>query len=617
MLLAVTSIYAQKETTFHPLNNNPAAIDLQSNSGPQAQPAKVHSMNAKNLAETISIGSTANVYSSILNGNNQVSYNSDLNSLVFIHRENGTSGNLRYDISTDGGMSWEVDMGPLTPSFDAGTSPEIGGGNRYPNMTIWNPEGNTDLSMAYMAGTGPALSNVTTTWGNLFQVSANLEGGDVSEVYTDVTGTLESFHPYGMYTANNAVWSLSTNYNSSTTDLERDTITNSIMYLNKGVFNETNKNFDWEVQDEFTADWVRYDTNTNGFDENFVGSYNLAFSPSGQVGYAVVFGVEVSTMGLDSVPRPVIWKTADGGDSWDRLPEFDFSTQQAFIDYIVYDPETQADISPYFSAFDLAVDANDRLHLFTHVLSAAVDLGFVYTDLTTQHMFHLTTSDGTDWTTNYVAPKLNNGDGLVGTIGLDERLQCGRSEDGNKIFFTWVEDDDNAEIIFPDIMSVGYDIVAEAYTAPRNLTVGTNSEEYSFWPSLSPTVISGGECYEFELPIVIAEPAGIETDPLQYYYLRGAGFDQVDFSITISVGEESTKPNVDLYPNPSSDFINIRGLANQQVDLFIYDVQGRFIESKSNFNSNERIDLSSLNAGIYMIQIVSESIQSTVKLVVE
>jgi len=255
--------------------------------------------------------------------------------------------------------------------------------------------------------------------------------------------------------------------------------------------------------------------------------------------------------------------------------------------------------------------------MFSHVLSGAVDLGFVYTDLTTQHMFHLTTSDGTDWTTQYLAPKVNNEDGMVGTIALDERMQCSRSEDGTKIFFTWVEDDDGLEIIFPDVMAVGYDIESNLYTAPKNLTVNTNSEEYAFWPTLAPVVISDGECFDYELPIVIAEPAGDEADPLQYYYLRGVGFDQADFSISIGLEEVEAGLEFDIYPNPSTDFISIRGIANRMVDITVFDLQGRFIESKTNVSSNNRFDVSQLNTGIYLIQVESEGITSSRKLVVE
>ncbi len=65
-------------------------------------------------------GSASNMFTQIRNGTNPVVADKNLNTIAFIHRNNatafgGSSGNLRYDISVNGGTSWTNDQGVLNP----------------------------------------------------------------------------------------------------------------------------------------------------------------------------------------------------------------------------------------------------------------------------------------------------------------------------------------------------------------------------------------------------------------------------------------------------------------------------------------------------------------------
>lgn len=76
----------------------------------------------------------------------------------------------------------------------------------------------------------------------------------------------------------------------------------------------------------------------------------------------------------------------------------------------------------------------------------------------------------------------------------------------------------------------------------------------------------------------------------------------------VGVEEEMMNANVHIYPNPSSDVINIStselpaGLV-----LDIFDVAGRKILSRSLNNNNDMVDISALNAGNYVVTIRNES----------
>lgn len=594
-------------------------VDLVNQVGPVAKPSKVTSNQFKTEGvETIPLGSSSNVFTAILAGNNQVSYNPDLNAIGFIHRENGNSGNLRYDLSLDGGTSWDVDQGPLTPEFDAGNAPQAGAGNRYPNLTIWNPDGNTDPNNAFLVGHGPALSDVTGTWGNTFEVSARLDGSDVSENYVDLTGgDLQSFHPYGLVSANGSVWSLSTSYNTGT-DVLADTMVYRDFYLNRGTFNDQTNSFDWVTQEIWSPNWYRTDITGNGAADNYASNWGVNFSPDGQTGYAVITGAEISEIGLDTIPHPVVYKTSDGGDNWSKLPEFDFSTLQIFQDYLFL-PEGDDQVRPFFSDMDMAVDADGRLHVFYEMLSGfggtEEDLTFIFADLTSQYLMHGMTTDGTDWEFEVVSNVINNGDGVVGAVGVFLRLQCGRSEDGNFIFFTWNEDDDNESINFPNIMARGYSVENGDYSEIENLTLDSDAEDFAFWQSLSPVVITNGECFTYELPIVFGEPSGSDLNVLQFYYLKNAGFNYPWGTINVSENELDSK--VSLYPNPSNGWVTLEAPTNWDLEISVYDTQGKLVESLRKTNAVNRLDFSALDHGMYFVEIAHEGDRITRKLIIE
>src|SRR4051812_12440291 len=87
-------------------------------------------------ATTINGGSAANMLTIIGNNQNPIAADKNLNTIVFVHRNNnnvfgGNSGQLRYDISTNGGGSWTSNQGVLNPSTNSLA--------RYPNVVIHNP----------------------------------------------------------------------------------------------------------------------------------------------------------------------------------------------------------------------------------------------------------------------------------------------------------------------------------------------------------------------------------------------------------------------------------------------------------------------------------------------
>ena len=82
----------------------------------------------------------------------------------------------------------------------------------------------------------------------------------------------------------------------------------------------------------FTPDYIRLINETNDTESNFVQNYSMTWAPDGMTGYVYVIGSEVSELGFVSVPKPIVWKTADGGETWVKRVEFDFQTLPAMQD---------------------------------------------------------------------------------------------------------------------------------------------------------------------------------------------------------------------------------------------------------------------------------------------
>src|SRR5690606_16921643 len=118
---------------------------------------------------------------------NQVVYNANINTIAFVHRQNaggaGGSGIISIDYSTDGGANWIINPYTVTPNG----SGSAWNGNRYPNIGIYNPIGNTNSSNAYLIEVGPALETGTGSndngWAKTFRSSHKLDGTNLDETY--------------------------------------------------------------------------------------------------------------------------------------------------------------------------------------------------------------------------------------------------------------------------------------------------------------------------------------------------------------------------------------------------------------------------------------------------
>ncbi len=74
--------------------------------------------------------------------------------------------------------------------------------------------------------------------------------------------------------------------------------------------------------------------------------------------------------------------------------------------------------------------------------------------------------------------------------------------------------------------------------------------------------------------------------------------------------------DISLFPNPISKNkpLNIRNLTNDKISVFIYDITGKMVINRN--ERNLKIDISSLNQGMYFVKIIGDNLTTTRKLVV-
>lgn len=580
------------------------------------------------------LGSAANIYTALLVGQNMLMYNSDINSLVFVHRKNdpSNSGVLQFDVSTDGGNNWAVNAGPLTPGIQAGTAPTTGA--RYPSATLYNPSGNTNPSNAYVVAAGPALGSATT-WGYLFHASSKLDGTtNVDEQYSLDPGNPSAFHPYGLWmTPQGTAWALSTLYDNNQPTIDTGALgTYGSFFIHRGTYNAANNNFLWTIVDTLIPNhyFITYST---GDMANWVNTWNIAFSPDGNTGYAVIIGAEDG--GVDTVPKPIIYKSTDQGATWSKLPDFALGSLPAFDTTLVN--SLAGNVRPWFSNADINVDNNGRLHIFAECQGQARNhpdsVTYVWTHNPSggtyaRFLYDVHTSNGADWEAIFVDTVFTTyGTFIAGSsnIRIDARPQITRSDDGSKMFFTWIDTDPLFAGVYtndlPDVRARGYDMDSSMITYRKDFTAGSGLYHgLGYFATASPAGIDSGSVFDYEIPIVFAEPTGDGLQPVYFHYIQAAGFDEEDFGADgpINIGLHESRPiQANIFPVPSQGMLqieiaDIKGL----VVVEVFDILGNSILKSSTYDNTLQLDLSPFNAGMYFLKISNEDQRMTRKILI-
>lgn len=91
-------------------------------------------------------------------------------------------------------------------------------------------------------------------------------------------------------------------------------------------------------------------------------------------------------------------------------------------------------------------------------------------------------------------------------------------------------------------------------------------------------------------------------------------FDNVVFDGFLGIDQAGSNV-ITVYPNPAAEgFVNITSNKNGAVNVQVFDVLGKLVINA--LNTNERLDISKLNSGVYIMKIYQEGVSQIQKLIV-
>jgi hypothetical protein len=486
------------------------------------------------------------MFTLIRNSTNPIAADKNLNTIIYAHRNNttafgGSSGNLRYDVSTNAGVTWTNNIGVLNPILTSQA--------RYPNAAIYNPTGNTNPSNAYIGYLASTVNTVTGAWNGQVTGVRQLNGTGNTENYNQTANTNVLIANSTVKGAPGIFWSVDAIYTASL-------VTGFRIY--KGTWNGSND-----------ITWATNYTCSPAFSTAFdgtvhVGDYNIAFDPTGNNGWMSFLG-HVNGGPTNYAYYPVFYKTTDGGNSWTGPIQVDLNTFSCATSIL-----TGTNVLTTAFEHDLSVDVNGNPHLLTTLCNG--NNGYSVFFGSTHHMFDITQLNGV-WNAYDIA-NVNAGRGGWGTsttntVTMDMEPQISRTADGSKVFFSWTDNTTytlGAANQAPNLKSKGFDVITNKWTNVKDFTscnVALNGT--IIFPHLAAEVLEPS-LNSYKLASVYAE-FSVANDPSQvanFKFLDNTTFASTDFTIsqptvTVSIVEGSSW----LLCPSSSASLSIVGSYNQ------------------------------------------------------
>lgn len=623
---------------------------------------------------------------------NILTYNADLNTVLYVQRFSGLWGNynaitnptglnpaavatavsgyMMTKWTTDNGASWDS-----TLLFRNETN-----WARFPSGTILNPNGNTTLANAMVVASGPC-TNTGSTWGGNWFGSAYLTTGtngvqgatNIQRFYPTNAAPVNAFGKNISFarnstTANNGtVWvgaNKSNNFEAGSYGVA----------LIKGMKAPTGDSLIWTVDSSLVNLWTVSDGESNNMEPK------IAFGPDGLTGYVLINGSDAAGTGVNiqGSYQPMVWKTTDGGATWNRVnTNFDWTTAGGgnFIFNLRPTVVEDATLPAFFDTYGgrITVDMNGVLHYVTAVTPAysthvdSLGYGYLY-PFSFQKQFNddrpwvwdLTTDGNGTWDGKLVAQLYTNKTGsntatdTTSGSGVwldqspnthtehDHRLHVSRSTDGSKIFITWLESDTTVTVgqnqygfnNLPSIHYRGLDVATGNYTPEKvnDAYNATNNGNTGFWWMVaSDRAMPTATGYRIPATYSDSRNGGYSSlTTLDVYYVDDLEIENTEYTETINswdipVGIKevagTTISNVGQnFPNPftGTTTINVNLTKSETVTLNVTNSIGQVVATKvvkGTAGKNEiTVDGSSLTAGIYFYTVVAGDSKVTRKM---
>ena len=615
---------------------HPYAVTTIDNAVPNstvANPVQISRPKAtKATIDTTWFGSSLNAYTLLIPQQRCLWYDYNLNAIMATYRGNNNTAypKMAYLTGNDLVNSYSLDHG-VTWIKKTGSASGIR--HRYPSGVLLNPTGNTDINNALSVMAGPQTDG--SDWVNTYMSSVQYDGTHVDE-QLDPCVMGELLRQGLTATEDNMVHFCGDGYAGD--------YTSSTLMLRNGELN-AGGTIDWTSVDISLDDLI---TRSSDYTLNtFFGDAHMAWNNDGTVGYAFVRGSDIRP---DDKPAwvPIIFKTLDGGATWDQLPYFDFSTLPEITDWI-YPTWDEVTYKPMFTDFAITVDCLNKPHIFAVVCGAAS------ADLDSLNYYWSVTYGGVKYhaDNNYVEIWQDASDNWnayhidtcwtddvdednspytssSGNVGWDHRLQASRSYDGTHVFCTWGDSDYKfwgslKYNLNPDLFLFGRSVTTGHILGPVNYTDGTDLWGSCYFHFTAPIAYES-DPWVYQIPVTVEDifSTGSSADnPVYHVYAKGITMDFSPF-IGITENQKSISSVSNCYPNPSTGtaYFDVTTDRNSNVTLNVSNVAGQNIASKDygvvlKGTHKLAIDNSNLRSGVYFCTITVGDQKFTNKMIVK
>lgn len=596
-----------------------------------------------NIVTVVSLGTSANAYGWGYGGGQEslIPVNQDINAIAVIHRMGGDddpegySGDMGYDISFDGGMTWST-MNEFYIATENDGGEYYVDAARYPNAGIFDPTGNyTNADDAYLSYFAALLWGTNDIWGAYGTGVVNL--GDTS-IHTKTMHSELDFAtgvPSGYFMTKEGL-SISVDQDY---DLVGD-VYNDVLIVSTG-------HWDADAEDvvyTFSELDAPMDVSLYPYDEK------VAFSPDGMTGYISVIGNDgnADQYGGTSNVYPIFWKTTDGGENWSD-PSFIQLDGPNGIGGIIYHhltdeliaelfeaPVPDRDDISYTTAFDhdIAVDKNGNLHIAVVIGPTGTDAQTIVSAAGYLAAIDLFTTDGgTSWYAEEMG-RIQTFRGEFGDISEDNRIRITTDWLGEKIFISWLDTDieDAEDNDKPNIWCRGFNPSIYAKTinslgmdAPTNVTLFSEGMWQSFFGNASKYCFTNDNGYN--IPFVYEEmDPNDDGAPVRFKYIQDFYFTDADFYISVEENLSNLKNSSisQNFPNPfkNETFVNLNLVDDSYVSINIYSMTGKVVFSEDyglmlHGNHTLRINANELMSGVYFYTVNTGDKKITKKMIVE
>lgn len=330
------------------------------------------------------LSSSKNIFSSLCQNNNRLSYCTRLNTVLFVQRK--TSTYTASPFNNDGAIVAYIgkNNGASLSNWDStcvwSKNTEFG---YNPQAVLYNPPMNTNYIYSHVVATGPVKTG-TTISGSFYasksvsSTPANSPGSDQqffanTGTFNTTTSPLMTKHDlpnFGITSTDAGVFSLGMLYNDVNAANDAAKGLRGVN-ISRGVF--TSGAFVWTSDSLIPWTEIKTDGTKQMWNEAM-----MTWNPTGTVGYVVFIGVRqgAATSSNNRGWQPIIYKSTNGGTTWNLQNGINFNTPQyqQILNSLSPVQNNTAVTVPFFNpleGIDITIDKDDKLHLVTTVLGTA------------------------------------------------------------------------------------------------------------------------------------------------------------------------------------------------------------------------------------------------------